>query len=64
MKRESGVLMHVSSLFGNYSSGSFGEEARYFIDFLCEAGFSVRQRATGATELQRSSWIPSTAPSC
>ena len=43
MKRESGVLMHVSSLFGNYSSGSFGEEARYFIDFLCEAGFSVWQ---------------------
>ena len=43
MKRESGVLMHISSLFGNYSSGSFGEEARYFIDFLSESGFSVWQ---------------------
>ena len=43
MKRESGILMHISSLFGNYSSGSFGEEARYFIDFLCESGFSVWQ---------------------
>ena len=43
MKRESGVLMHISSLFGNYSSGSFGEEARYFIDFLAESGFSVWQ---------------------
>lgn len=35
--------MHISSLFGNYSSGSFGEEARYFIDFLSESGFSVWQ---------------------
>lgn len=43
MKRESGILMHISSLFGNYSSGSFGEETRYFIDFLCESGFSVWQ---------------------
>ena len=43
MKRESGVLMHISSLFGNYSSGSFGDEARYFIDFLAESGFSVWQ---------------------
>ena len=43
MKRESGVLMHISSLFGNYSSGSFGEEARYFIDFLSESGFGIWQ---------------------
>ncbi len=43
MKRESGVLMHVSSLFGNYGTGGFGEEAKYFIDFLCESGFSVWQ---------------------
>ena len=43
MKRESGVLMHVSSLFGNYGTGGFGEEAKYFVDFLCESGFSVWQ---------------------
>jgi 4-alpha-glucanotransferase len=43
MRRESGVLMHVSSLFGNYSCGGFGAEARYFVDFLCESGFSVWQ---------------------
>lgn len=43
MKRESGVLMHISSLFGDYSSGSFGDAARYFIDFLSESGFSVWQ---------------------
>ena len=43
MKRSSGVLMHVSSLFGNYSVGSFGESAKYFIDFLAESGFTYWQ---------------------
>ena len=43
MNRSSGVLMHVSSLFGDYSVGSFGAEAKYFIDFLAESGFSYWQ---------------------
>lgn len=43
MKRKSGVLMHISSLFGGYSVGSLGKEAEYFIDFLAESGFSVWQ---------------------
>jgi len=43
MERKSGVLMHVSSLFGDYSTGSFGEEAKYFIDFLEDCGFSYWQ---------------------
>ncbi len=43
MKRQSGVLMHVSSLWGDYSEGSFGKEAREWIDFLCDSGFSVWQ---------------------
>ena len=43
MKRGSGVLMHISTLFGNYSCGSFGEEAKYFIDFLAKCGFSYWQ---------------------
>lgn len=43
MNRKSGVLMHVSSLFGDYSIGSFGKEAKYFIDFLCDCGFSYWQ---------------------
>ncbi|MBQ8523800.1 MAG: 4-alpha-glucanotransferase [Clostridia bacterium] len=43
MERASGVLMHISSLFGDYSAGSFGEEAKYFIDFLAESGFSYWQ---------------------
>lgn len=42
-ERKSGVLMHISSLFGEYSSGSFGDEAKYFIDFLADCGFSYWQ---------------------
>jgi len=35
--------MHVSSLFGDYSIGSFGKNAKYFIDFLSDCGFSLWQ---------------------
>ncbi len=35
--------MHISSLFGDYSVGSFGKEAMYFIDFLSDCGFSYWQ---------------------
>ena len=41
--RGSGVLMHVSSLWGDYSCGSFGDEARSFVDFLKESGFTYWQ---------------------
>ncbi|MBQ2847411.1 MAG: 4-alpha-glucanotransferase [Clostridia bacterium] len=43
MKRQSGILMHISSLYGNYSIGNFGKNALEFIDFLKENGFSVWQ---------------------
>ena len=43
MNRKSGVLMHISCLFGNYSCGSLGENAKYFIDFLKKCGFSYWQ---------------------
>ncbi len=35
--------MHISSLFGDFSCGSFGDEAKYFIDFLEKCGFSYWQ---------------------
>ena len=35
--------MHVSSLHGEYGIGSFGKEAKEFIDFLAECGFSYWQ---------------------
>ena len=43
MARKSGVLMHISSLYGEYSCGSFGKEAIEFIDFLSDCGFSLWQ---------------------
>ena len=43
MKRASGVLMHVSSLPGEYSIGSFGREAKAFVDFLADSGFTYWQ---------------------
>lgn len=41
--RNSGILMHISSLHGDYSIGSLGAEAREFVDRIAEAGFSVWQ---------------------
>lgn len=43
MKRQSGILMHISSLYGDYSIGSFGRNAKDFIDYISSAGFSVWQ---------------------
>ena len=43
MERASGVLMHISSLFGDYSTGTFGKQAKYFIDFLHDCGFKYWQ---------------------
>lgn len=43
MKRASGVLMHISSLYGEYGIGSFGKEAKEFVDFLKNGGFSFWQ---------------------
>lgn len=35
--------MHISSLYGDYSCGSFGDNAKEFIDFLSDCGFSLWQ---------------------
>ena len=42
-ERRCGVLMHISSLPASYSIGSFGSEARHFVDLLCEGGFKLWQ---------------------
>ncbi len=36
--RESGILMHITSLPGKYGVGAMGQEAFRFVDFLEEAG--------------------------
>lgn len=43
MKRASGILLHISSLYGEYGCGSFGREAMEFVDFLKSCGFSYWQ---------------------
>lgn len=43
MKRASGVLLHISSLWGNYSEGSLGDAAREWIDCLSESKFTYWQ---------------------
>ncbi len=43
MKRSSGVLMHITSLWGDYSCGSFGSSAKEFVDFLADCGFTFWQ---------------------
>ena len=40
-KRASGVLMHISSLFGDYSCGAFSDAAKYFIDFFRDKVFGA-----------------------
>ncbi len=43
MERKSGILMHISSLYGDYSVGGFGDEAKHFANFLADCGFSYWQ---------------------
>ena len=42
-KRSSGVLMHISSLPGEFGIGAFGREAFEFIDMLHDAGCAYWQ---------------------
>ncbi len=41
--RRSGVLLHVSSLPGDYGCGTFGRAAFSFLDLLADCGFSLWQ---------------------
>ncbi len=43
IKRSSGILLHISSLYGGFSCGSLGESAKKFVDFLKEGGFNYWQ---------------------
>ena len=41
--RESGILMHITSLPGPYGVGTMGKEAYKFVDFMKDAGQRVWQ---------------------
>ena len=42
-KRSSGILLHISSLPGDYGIGTFGADAYRFVDFLATAGQKIWQ---------------------
>src|SRR5512139_4138626 len=42
-ERRAGVLLHPTSLPGLHARGTFGADARRFVDWLAEGGFSVWQ---------------------
>jgi 4-alpha-glucanotransferase len=42
-ERRAGVLLHVTSLPSPYGAGDLGREAREFVDFLADSGFTVWQ---------------------
>jgi len=39
--RKKGILLHISSLPGDYGIGDFGPTAYEFCDYLCENGYSA-----------------------
>lgn len=41
--RQSGILLHITSLPGPEGCGTLGQEAREFVDFLAQAGMSIWQ---------------------
>lgn len=43
MKRESGILLHPTSLPGKYGIGSIGSQSRWFVDWLYAHGQKVWQ---------------------
>ncbi|MDS0526939.1 4-alpha-glucanotransferase [Clostridium sp. SHJSY1] len=43
MRRGAGVLMHISSLPGEFGIGALGDEAYKFVDFIKKAGFTYWQ---------------------
>ena len=42
-KRKTGILLHLSSLPGEYGIGDLGSEAREFVDWMVKAGVTVWQ---------------------
>ena len=42
-QRRAGILLHITSLPGNYAKGDMGKEAHRFINFLQKAGITVWQ---------------------
>ncbi len=62
IRREAGVLLHVTSLPGDGDNGTLGAEARAFVDWVVAAGLGVWQvLPLGPTQLDRSPYQSSSA---
>lgn len=62
-KRGAGVLLHVSSLPGNYGTGDFGKQAFDFIDHLEASGFKYWQILPLTATTKEAGWSPYSSPS-
>jgi len=56
--RRAGVLMHITSLPGDYYSGDFGNQAFRFIRFLRDSGHSVWQVLPFTPTSPQTGWSP------
>ena len=43
LRRDVGILLHISSLPSKYGIGTFGEEAFKFVDFLNDSNITIWQ---------------------
>ena len=61
--RQSGVLLHISSLPGKYGTGDFDEEAYRFVDFLSHTHQAYWQTLPLSPVTKEQSWSPYASPS-
>jgi malto-oligosyltrehalose synthase/4-alpha-glucanotransferase len=61
--RKAGVLLHISSLPGNYGTGDFGREAYRFADMLSSTYQSYWQTLPLSPVTRSQSWSPYSSPS-
>jgi len=63
LTRSAGVLMHITSLPGNFGTGDFGPMAYAFVDFLKKSGHTVWQVLPFAELKAKTGWSPYSATS-
>ena len=62
-KREAGILMHISSLPGDYGTGDLGDQAYRFADFLAGTSQSYWQTLPLSPVTKSQGWSPYSSPS-
>ncbi|MFO7923268.1 MAG: malto-oligosyltrehalose synthase [Bacteroidales bacterium] len=62
-RRKAGILLHISSLAGEYGTGDFGEEAYRFVDFLTLTSQTYWQTLPLSPVTKSQAWSPYSSPS-